>query len=64
MKSKTLCSICHDVIETQHVFTENNQVFLRKNIKGTSPMELDDWHPINFQWIAVVRLNEHINSSF
>ncbi|MDO6808983.1 hypothetical protein Q4603_10185 [Zobellia galactanivorans] len=58
-KQKKICSHCHDVIETQHVFSENNQVFLKNNCSNNTLTE-EQWSPINFQWIPVVQLQERL----
>ncbi|MUH38136.1 hypothetical protein D9O36_19975 [Zobellia amurskyensis] len=57
--NKGICAHCHDVIETQHVFSENNQVFLKNNFTRNSTVE-EEWSPINFQWIPVVQLQERL----
>ncbi|CAM4312501.1 hypothetical protein ZORO111903_12900 [Zobellia roscoffensis] len=57
--NEKICPHCHDVIETQHVFSENNQVFLRNNCTGSSSTK-EEWSPINFQWIPVVKLQERL----
>ncbi|SHI89274.1 hypothetical protein [Pseudozobellia thermophila] len=55
---KTRCAFCHDVIETQHVFCEGDQVYLKGG--NENPLTEEEWYPINFQWISVVRLEEHL----
>ncbi|CAM4381893.1 hypothetical protein [Zobellia nedashkovskayae] len=57
--NEKICPHCHDVIETQHVFSENNQVFLRNDFTGSSSTK-EEWSPINFQWIPVVKLQERL----
>ncbi|MCK0192081.1 hypothetical protein MWU84_19010 [Arenibacter sp. F20364] len=61
-RTNTLCSICHDVIETQHVFSEDNQVFLKRNMKESSNGTVikDQWYPINFQWVSDVKLRNNL----
>ena len=46
-------------IQTKHVFSENNQVFIKNN-EGFTPKNVNEevWFPINFQWIPVVKLQE------
>ena len=61
MKKSTniLCSICHRAIKTRHVFTKNNQVYLKgsvQDIEQTSSESIE-WYPINFQWMPIVQLN-------
>ncbi|MCM4151108.1 hypothetical protein DHD05_05840 [Arenibacter sp. N53] len=60
--TKSICCICHDVIETQHVFSENNQVFLKRNMVESSNGKTlkDQWHPINFQWISDMELRNNL----
>lgn len=52
---KKRCTFYHEFIETQHVFTENQQVFL-KNKTCKNGTTLEEWYPINFQWITVLKL--------
>lgn len=63
-EKKNYCTICHSAIETRHVFTENNQVFLKhdsiENMQIANKNK-EEWHPINFQWIPVIKLNENLN---
>ncbi len=63
MKSKesTFSRIRHKVIKTKHVFTENNQVFLKKALKDneTTAPGRDEWSPINFQWIPILKLHQN-----
>ncbi len=40
-------------MNTNHVISKNNKVF----IKSRS----NEWFPINFQWIPIVKLNETMN---
>ncbi|WP_276166868.1 hypothetical protein [Zobellia alginiliquefaciens] len=58
-KIKRQCAFCHDVIETQHVFSENNQVYL-KNDSNSNRLNVEEWSPINFQWIPVTQLKERL----
>lgn len=62
---KPLCSICHDVIRTQHVFIESDQVYLKRGHQNLQPSdsEADQWFPINFQWIPIMRLNNDLNNN-
>lgn len=63
MEVNTTCPICHTAIKTQHVFADNNQVYLRKTLKNESQTDLnsEEWFPINFQWITVFELNNNFN---
>jgi len=36
-------------ILTKQVFSKNNQVFMKNS---------ENWNPINFQWIPIVKLQE------
>ncbi|MBU2904025.1 hypothetical protein KO529_04445 [Arenibacter algicola] len=60
--TKSICCICHDVIETQHVFSEDNQVFLKRNmIESSNGKTLkDQWYPINFQWVSDMELRNNL----
>ncbi|WP_339712933.1 hypothetical protein [uncultured Kriegella sp.] len=64
--SVTRCSICHDAIQTQHVFSENDQVYLKiDSVEIASEKTFEDqWSPINFQWISDFELRKNfINQS-
>lgn len=63
MNSNTTCPVCHKVIETQRVFSENNQVYLKKDTDGSfiKDKRNNEWFPINFQWIPIVELNNNFN---
>ncbi len=51
------CQICHDVIETQHVYSENNQVYLKNHsINKNNAARTEEWFPINFQWKSDLEL--------
>lgn len=58
-KIKRKCAFCHDVIETQQVYSEDNQVYLRKKA-SQKRLNVEEWSPINFQWIPVVQLEERL----
>ncbi len=63
---KIICGICHDTIETQHVFSENDQVFLKQEHAENNILSIknkEGWHPINFQWIPVITLNNSLQNS-
>lgn len=45
-------------IGTKAVFSENNQVYLKNNIDNMNGLE--DWSPINFQWIPVIELQKEL----
>lgn len=63
MEKKIICNICHNAINTQHVFSKSNQVYLKKDTNEVCPIDNnnDEWFPINFQWIPIVELNSIIN---
>ncbi len=63
MGTKIICSICHNAIDTQHVFSKNNQVYLKKDTNEASLIDNnnDEWFPINFQWISVIELHNNFN---
>lgn len=60
--TKSVCCICHDVIETKHVFSEDNQVFLKRNLVESSNGTIlkDQWFPINFQWASEMELRQNL----
>lgn len=58
--TKVRCAYCHDAIETKHVFTQNNQVYV-KNHSQEHQIE-DLWSAINFQWIPVLQMKEHLEN--
>lgn len=60
MKNKTICGICHDVIETQHVFSEDNQVFVKQVILKPGKVATDKWFPINFHWASDLELRNSL----
>ncbi len=46
-------------LAAQHVFTENNEVFIKKTAatdQSASRTEETEWFPVNFQWIPVMEL--------
>ncbi|WP_149275880.1 hypothetical protein [Pareuzebyella sediminis] len=46
-------------IKTKYVYSENSQVFLKKETEGDTLTE-EQWFPINFQWIPVVELHKSL----
>lgn len=59
-----LCAVCHEAIKTQPVFSENNQVYLKKEntLKPASLKSDDQWFPVNFQWIPVMELKNNLEN--
>lgn len=55
--TKSHCVRCNAIINTRHVYSENDQVFLKKETNTNRFME-EEWFPINFQWIPVLQLQE------
>lgn len=55
MEENTTCPISHTVIKTQHIFADNNQVYLRKehNKESQTVLKSEEWFPINFQWASI-----------
>lgn len=55
------------IIKTKHVFTKNNQVYLKMNkhdpIKNKESDNQKEWFPINFQWIPVIELQKNLKAS-
>ena len=43
-------------IQTTHVFTNDEQVFLKREIPKSSSLKYhgEVWYPINFQWVSVI----------
>lgn len=52
----------HDIIKTKHVFIEDNQVFIKRDSVeyAVSDNHGELWYPINFQWIPVKALEQHL----
>jgi len=52
----------HEIIETKHVFIEDNQVFMKMDALESVLQDnlIEVWHPINFQWIPVIALKESL----
>lgn len=38
-----------------YVHSKNNKVYLKSND------EPNEWYPINFQWIPIIKLNKNMN---
>jgi hypothetical protein len=55
MRNNTRCNIGHAIIETQHVFSEDNQVFIKQVVVSGGEITADKWFPIPFQWAPVWR---------
>lgn len=56
MENKTnLFKRFHTSIRTQHVFIEDEQVYLKKEFKesGDSDSNFAEWFPTDFQWIPI-----------
>lgn len=45
------------VIETQHVFTENDQVFI-KNSNSSTKSNNEMWSPIQFKWVSIGKVQD------
>ncbi len=63
MKNKTNTqNRFHETIATKHVFTEDEQVFMKRDPEEPNGMEIEDeiWYPINFQWIPVKILEKSL----
>tara|TARA_R110002050_G_scaffold233063_2_gene368752 strand:- start:21836 stop:21988 length:153 start_codon:yes stop_codon:yes gene_type:complete len=43
-----------DKMNAVHVISKDNKVFIKS--------ETNEWYPINFQWIPIVKLNKIMNS--
>ncbi|MDO1514702.1 hypothetical protein Q2T41_18770 [Maribacter confluentis] len=44
-------------IKTQHVFTKNNQVFIKK-ITSLKKNLKTEWHPISFNWVSIEKVQD------
>lgn len=44
-------------IDTQHVFTENNQVFV-KNKASYKANPKSEWSPITFKWVSIEKVQD------
>lgn len=51
-----------EVLNSKHVFTKNNQVFIKNKACLSSgkmiKVNQEVWSPINFQWIPIVEFQE------
>lgn len=52
MQNKALRGICHDVIETRHVFSEDNQVFIKQKLVSNGKIATEKWFPVHFYWAS------------
>lgn len=45
----------HHLIETKHVFNEDDQVFMRKTVEKEYLLKTPtkEWHPIQLTWVPV-----------
>lgn len=57
-KSKKNKQSINTGIMANHVFTQNGAVFLR----SAQNMGMDDWSPINFHWMPVLKLERELGS--
>jgi hypothetical protein len=48
-----------EVIDTQHVFTEDNKVFV-KNKSSFKSYSKDEWSPIKFTWVSVAKVQDSL----
>ncbi|WP_324027539.1 hypothetical protein QSV08_06195 [Maribacter sp. BPC-D8] len=56
-KKKPIRVYSQAVIETQHVFTENDQVYIKEtNLSTSSNNEM--WSPIQFKWVSVGKVQD------
>ncbi len=58
-------SIHHNVIHTKHVFCVNDQVFLKQTASDEAPptLEAEEWFPIHFRWIPILKVGRTISKS-
>lgn len=58
MENKTnIIKRFNTTITTQHVFTEDEQVYLKKDLEESvdSDANFAEWFPTDFQWIPVTK---------
>jgi hypothetical protein len=52
------------LIQVQHVYSKNNQVYLKKstcNFSGEDKFDIEaEWSPINFQWKPIIDLRNEL----
>ncbi|MDF4203145.1 hypothetical protein PXD56_09270 [Maribacter sp. SA7] len=46
-----------EVIDTQHVFTKDDTVYLKNSASYESK---DDWSPIQFKWVSVDKFQDNL----
>ncbi|WP_430909672.1 hypothetical protein [Maribacter sp. 2-571] len=65
IKEQPQNSVHHNVIHTKHVFSVNNQVFIKELNADTAlpAVETAEWFPVNFQWIPVIKLRKTMLST-
>ena len=51
-------TMLHETIKTKHVFSDENQVFLKATEETT--INNEEWYPINFQWIPIIELQNNL----
>ncbi|SFR85022.1 MULTISPECIES: hypothetical protein [Maribacter] len=58
-KKKSNKVYSQEVIDTQHVFTEDNKVFIKKKTSiRSNPKE--EWSPIKFTWVSVANVQDSL----
>jgi uncharacterized protein involved in tellurium resistance len=52
------------LMQVQHVYSKNNQVYLKKstrNLSGEDKLDNEiEWWPINFQWKPIIDLQNEL----
>ncbi|WP_405414931.1 hypothetical protein [Maribacter sp. Asnod1-A12] len=46
-----------EVIDTQHVFTKDDTVYIKNNASTES---IDNWSPIKFKWVSVDKVQDKL----
>ncbi|TDT45151.1 hypothetical protein CLV90_2235 [Maribacter spongiicola] len=46
-----------EVINTQHVFTKDDTVYIKNN---TSYKNKDNWSPIKFKWVSIGNVQDNL----
>jgi len=46
-----------EVIDTQHVFTKDDTVYIKNNASTESK---DNWSPIKFRWVSVDKVQDKL----
>jgi hypothetical protein len=56
-KKKTNKVYSQKVIDTQHVFTKDDKVYIKNN---SSYKRKDNWSPIKFKWVSIGKVQDNL----